>query len=213
MSTALALYRPTPLVCRAVAQETPMFQISAFMGRRERLHFAFLHIVKRIWIEGGKDPSDCERTVIQDLHGHVHWWKVSCKHLLHRTLEMNLAEDEDLMAVVVPLSHRVAGESELWPWYPDGWQESVRWAQAGCPLDARDMASARTRAANAGTNADRMAALDTEGRLDAEPIVPSSPPDLRIVQQYESAGPLFTPELPPVSMDLEADIEAEWEDS
>lgn len=203
MSVALAIWTPPTLVSRrplAVATEIHVPHVAAFMGRRERLHFAFLHAVKRIWIETGNTPSDCERVVADNLRGHVHWWRISCKHLLHRTLEMHLAEDDDLMAVVVPLAGRVLLESDLWPWYPDGWQELVRWAQAGCPFDAGDVQAAKLRVVNA--NVDRLAALPavgTDSAFGRDEVV-------------EHAGPLFGPP-PTICDDLEAEIEAEWEES
>jgi hypothetical protein len=119
-----------------------------------------------------------------------------------------MAEDDDLLAVVVPLSRRVDMDSQAYAYYPDGWQELVAWCQAGCPYDERDQIAARIRVQN--VNMDRLAALpltgseETFGRDDIET---ASPPALRVVQ--ESAGPLFASDLAPVSMDLEADMEAE----
>ena len=171
MTTALVLWRPSPIVTRptALARRRRMHPISSFMGRRERLHFAFLHICKRIMIQQGQDPHEAERTTGGRQGGHVTWWHELGRRILERNPPpLHLAEDEDLMAVVVPLSRGVDMTSDRWDFYPDGWRELVAWAAAGCPSDERDRTAARVRVeAAARANDDRLAALPATGTDEA----------------------------------------------
>jgi hypothetical protein len=206
-----------------------VIRLAEYLPRRERLHFAFLHIVRRLSIQRGLDPTGVEEGLVSSERRPgilVEWWHRCAREFvasLPRRANLpaqypwppplHMAEDEDLMAVVVGLAPYVDTRAPAYPWYCDGWQELVAWALAGCPQDEHDRNAAKARAANA--SADRFAALDAEGRLDAVPADPKlDPPKLGVVQD---AGPLFDSELPPLSLDMEAEYDdeptdAEWSD-
>lgn len=213
MSTALALRQSFDL-CRS---ESPVHSISTFMPRRDRLLFAWLHVVRRMLIQRGFEPVSAEAQMFgsnEKPGALTMWWRSVAREFVgplprrvtHPTDQpwpptLVLAHDEEIMIVAIRVAQHVDAESTDYPWYCDGWRESVLWCHAGCPHDARDREAARVRVVNA--TADRFSALDTEGRLDAEPIKPA----LRIVQPNPPLD-----ELPPVSMDLEAEICGERED-
>ena len=227
MTAALAL-RQLPALYAPIARRRGVllvYRISTFLPRRERLLFALLHIVRRMMVQQGHDPTTIEGRLAVDRYDQpgalVMWWR-SCAREYLSTLPRRanhpadhpwpptlvLAEDPELEIVVVHLAPYVDVQTPTYAWYCDGWCESVAWALAGCPHDERDRHAAKVRADNA--NADRLAALDAEGRADAMPIVvPAPEPKLRVVQD---AGPLFSADLPPVSMDMEAELEGDDDD-
>ena len=220
MSTALAIYRPALPARRPPESLVPL--ISSMIPRRERLLFAFLHIVRRLLIQKGHPPEECESKMCVDRYQEpgalVVWWRSCAREYLGprpRRIDhpadapwppvMLLANDDEIALVCVAIARYVDTESPAYPWYCDGWRESVAWCVAGCPIDAQDRAAAAARVAGAVADKDRFAALDDEGRLDAEPIAPQ--PTLRVVQDSPPpAGPLFEQDLPPLVDDLEAEL-------
>lgn len=221
MSTALALYR-APLSARR-PPESLVPLISSLIPRRERLLFAFLHLVRRMMVQQGIEPGEVEAKMAVDRYDQpgalVMWWRSCAREYLARRPRrtdhppdapwppvMMLANDDEIATICVALAHYIDVQSPAYPWYCDGWRESVAWCVAGCPIDAQDRAAAAARVASAVADKDRFAALDAEGRLDAEPIV-HTPPTLRVVQNSPPpAGPLFDGPQPDLCPDLEAEL-------
>jgi hypothetical protein len=123
---------------------------------------------------------------------------------------MNEASLDEVASIVVPFARSIDRDSQVWRWYPDGWHPLVAWAAAGGTAEVRATSGLRVHASNA-TPSERTRAMSVEQRADAFERPPQRPA-LRVVQD---AGPLFGAELPPLSLDMEAEYDdeptdAEW---
>jgi hypothetical protein len=208
MSTALAIWTPSALLRRPIALWEPP-PMTAYDPISIRLHLAFLASFKRTIIQQGADPPQAEAS----MHSHhVTWWHKMCASFVGHVVPMHEAGEDVLLAVVVPVAHGVDLASPLFRWYPDGWHEMVAWAAAGARRGNTAQASGLRVYSSGATDAQRFAHMSREDALDAGVVEPERPA-LRVVQANDpDPGPLFASERAPYSDDLEAEIEADWED-
>jgi len=205
MTTALAIWIPPTLVRRRslVLESVVNF---ATDSPALRFHFAFLAALKRSMIEKGGSPPLVETAMH---NGHVEWWGRCSRRTLGTHVAMHEATLDETAAIVVPFAQSIDLDSQAWRWYPDGWHPLVAWAAAG---GRGDVSSIGMRVASSGaTAAERTRHMTPEERADAIGPPPQRPA-LRVVQD---GGPLFDGELPPLSLDMEAEyddepVDAEW---